>query len=206
MSRPYGAMEEALHTSLARCRAACPVSVTEAYRKAGGSMGIRFNADEVFAMAERIEANGAAFYRRAAELHREAGKVDVDLLLRLAEMEDRHRDTFAVLRTELSDRMREETAFDPYMEASLYLQELSDSHGGEGAPAVTAALSGEETTEDLLKTAIGLEQKSITFYEGLKDMVPRKLGHDKLDVIIAEEKHHVAVLANELKEVRGDDG
>ena len=167
-------------------------------------MGIIFSADEVFAMAERIEANGAAFYRRAAELHGETGEADVDLLLRYADMQDRHRETFAVMRGELTDRMREETAFDPYLEATLYLDALGNSHGGEGTPAVTAALTGKETAEDILKTAIDLEQKSIAFYAGLKDMVPRKLGHDKVDVIIAEEKHHVAVLATELKKVRGE--
>ena len=31
-------------------------------------MSYEFNADEVFEIAERIERNGARFYRRAAEL------------------------------------------------------------------------------------------------------------------------------------------
>ena len=167
-------------------------------------MGIKFSADEVFAMAERIEANGAAFYRRAAELHGQEGEADVALLLELAEMEDQHQATFAAMRAELTDRMREETAFDPYLEATLYLHAMSNSHGGEGTPAITDALTGEETIQDILQTAIGLEQKSITFYAVLKEMVPRRLGHDKLDAIIAEEKHHVAVLVGELKKARAE--
>ncbi|MBL7076539.1 MAG: ferritin family protein [Kiritimatiellae bacterium] len=167
-------------------------------------MGITFNADEVFEMAERIEENGAAFYRRAAELHGDTAGADVDLLLRLAAMEDQHQAVFASMREELTDRMREDTAADPYMEASLYLQALGNSHGGEGAAAVTEALTGNETAEEILQTAIGLEEKSIVFYVGLKDMVPPKLGQAKVDAIIAEEKEHLTILATELRKVCGD--
>ena len=165
-------------------------------------MGITFSADEVFEMAERIEGNGAAFYRRAAELHRDTQGADTDLLLRLAEMEDEHKATFASMREELTDRMREQTAFDPYLEASLYLNALGDSHGGEGAPAATAALTGSESVGEVIQTAVGLEKESIAFYVGLKDMVPAKLGQDKVDAIISEEKHHLTVLVNELKKVQ----
>jgi rubrerythrin len=166
-------------------------------------MGITFNADEVFEMAERIEANGAAFYRRAAELHGGTGDADAAFFRRLADMEEQHRRTFASMRGELTDRMREETAADPYLEASLYLQQLGNSHGGEGTPSATAALTGQESVGEVLRTAIGLEQESIAFYHGLKDMVPPRLGRDKVDAIIAEEKHHVADLARELKRIRG---
>ena len=51
-------------------------------------MGIRFSADEVFRMAERTEANGAAFYRRAAELRPADESAVADTFRRLAEMED----------------------------------------------------------------------------------------------------------------------
>lgn len=169
-------------------------------------MGIVFNADEVFSMAEKIEENGAAFYRRAAELHKATAGADVDLLLRLAAMEDQHRATFASMREELSGRMKEETAADPYMEASLYLQALADAHGGEGSVSVTDALTGKESIADVLRTAIQLEQGSIVFYVGLTDMVPPKRGRDKIEAIISEEKHHLAILTGELKKVRGDGG
>ena len=167
-------------------------------------MAIVFNADEVFAMAEKMEENGAAFYRRAAELHGGTKGADADLLLRLASMEDQHRLTFASMRAELDDRMREDTAADPYMEASLYLNALTDSADGEGTISATDALTGEETMEDILRKAVELEQGSIVFYGGMKDMVPAKLGKDKIDAIIAEEKHHVTILMGELKKVRGD--
>jgi rubrerythrin len=92
------------------------------------------------------------------------------------------------------------------MEASLYLQALANSHGGEGTVSVTEALTGNESVEDILRTAIGLEQQSIAFYVGLKDMVPPKLGREKVEAIIAEEKQHLATLAAELKKARGETG
>ena len=164
-------------------------------------MGIRFNADEVFSMAEQIESDGAAFYRRAAELNAEHAA----FLQGLAAMEDQHKATFEAMHAEIGEGMREDTAADPYMEASMYLSAMASGHGGEGAPKVTAALTGKESLEDLLRIAIDLEAKSIIFYLGLKDMVPEKLGGKKIDSIIAEEKLHITMLAGELKKVRGDE-
>ena len=48
-----------------------------------------FNAEEIIEMAIQIEANGAAFYRRAAELQEEMA--DKEFLETIARMEDRHK-------------------------------------------------------------------------------------------------------------------
>lgn len=162
-------------------------------------MAVMFNADEVLAMAEDIETNGAAFYRKAASMH----KKHADFLTALAKMEDVHKATFAKMRKALPPRMREETAADPYMEASLYIKDVSDSHKGEGSPAITASLTGRESLIDILQIAVVLEQRSIAFYMGLRDMVSEKLGKGRIDDIVAEEKKHVVVLARELKKVTG---
>ena len=65
---------------------------------------VTLNADEVLTIAERIEANGARFYRRAAELHPEV--YGHALMLRLAAMEDEHRAVFAAMRVALPQRWR----------------------------------------------------------------------------------------------------
>jgi rubrerythrin len=115
-------------------------------------------------------------------------------------MEDEHRSTFAAMRSELSGRMKEDTAYDPYLEAGMYLTAMADTHGGEGAPTAAAALTGDESLADILRTAVQLEERSIVFYLGIRDMVPEKLGKDKIDAIIAEEKNHIVVLAAKLRE------
>jgi rubrerythrin len=160
-------------------------------------MPITFNADEIFNMAEKIESNGAAFYRKAATLH--PNPHNNAFLTKLAEMEDTHLSTFRLMHKELSIREREETAYDPMGEAMLYLGTMADQHGGEGSPSAAAALTGKETMEQILRIAMELERKSILFYIGLKDLVPAKLGKDKIDKIINEEKGHIVVLSNELK-------
>ena len=165
-------------------------------------MGIAFSADEVFEMAERMEQNGAKFYRRAAELH--GATRDVEFLTDLAVMEEEHKATFAQMRAALTERMREQTAADPDLEAQLFLDEMADTSGGEGSPEVIQALTGQETLPDILRTALTLERKSIAFYVRIRDMVPVKLGKEKIDSIVAEEKCHVATLVAKLKELAGN--
>ena len=162
-------------------------------------MAIKYNADEVFEMAIRIEENGAAYYRKAAELKKD--KDGVDFLLELAEMEDSHKATFEDMKKSLSEEAKKETTYDPMGELELYLEAMADSHPGEGAPSVTDKLTGDETLREILNTAIGLEKESILFYMGIKDMVPEGLGKDKIDTIISEERSHVATLAQKRREI-----
>ena len=63
-------------------------------------MGIDFNADEVFEIAEQIERNGVKFYKSAAEKIQDEDKKK--LLNDLAEMEVEHEQTFKALRSQLS--------------------------------------------------------------------------------------------------------
>ena len=159
-----------------------------------------FNAAEVFEMAVKIEENGAAFYRKAAELQADEG--DKKFLNTLAKMEDRHKATFEEMTGGLSDAEKKQTVFDANEELSLYLTAMADAHGGEGDPEVAAALTGRETMDEIVSTAIGLEKESILFYVGLKDLVPAKLGQDKIDRIIKEETQHVAQLKGFLKKAK----
>lgn len=163
-------------------------------------MAYDFNVDEVFEMAIQIEANGAKFYRKAAELQPDPdNKAFLD---KLARMEDKHKITFEAMRKEVSEKEKQETVFDPANELSMYLKAMADSHGGEGNPDVVESFTGEEPIEEIITTAIGLEKESILFYLGLKDLVPAKYGHDKLDEIIREEKLHIAQLNGFLKKLR----
>ena len=160
-------------------------------------MAYNFSAEDVFEMAVRIEENGAAFYRKAAEL--QADEDDKSFLNMLAEMEDRHKISFEDMKEQLSKQETAKTVFDPNDEMGLYLNAMADAHGGEGDPDVLELLTGQETMADIIETAIGLEKKSILFYVGIEDLVPEKLGHDKIDMIIKEEKKHIAQLTGYLK-------
>jgi rubrerythrin len=159
-------------------------------------MGVTFNADEVFEMAEQIERNGAKFYREAAS--RTADKNLKGMFLQMADMEDGHLKTFQQMRKELAAQEKEATAFDPYDEAALYLQTMADAKGSEGMKAPDVKLTGNESPAELLEIAIGAEKNSVLFYVGLKDLVSAQAGRDKVEAIIREEVGHVADLKRQL--------
>jgi rubrerythrin len=159
-------------------------------------MSVTFNANEVFEMAEQIERNGAKFYREAAAAT--GGRDMKDMFLNMATMEDGHLKTFEAMRKELTAPEKAETVFDPYNEATLYLQAMADSKGSEGMRTPSEKLTGNESAEELLEIAIGAEKNSVLFYVGLKDLVGVQAGRDKVEGIIREEVRHVADLRRQL--------
>lgn len=164
-------------------------------------MAYNFNAAEAFEMAIQIEKNGAAFYRKAAALQK--NDEDKKFLETIAKMEDRHQGGVEEMQTALAETEKGETVFDPNEEMSLYLKAMADAHGGEGNPEVAAQLTGEESMPQIIKTAIEMEKESILFYIGLKNMVPPKLGREKIDEIIIEEQKHVVQLTGFLNKAEG---
>ncbi len=161
-------------------------------------MPIPFNADEVFEMAEQIERNGAKFYRAAAGKFTDIRQV----LLDLAAMEDEHLKTFQAMRSELSGSEMEPLVFDPDNQAQMYLQVMADGHVFDVKSDPAEKLTSQETVQDVLKTAIGLEKDSIAFYVGLKECVPRKAGKEKVEAIIKEEFGHIAILNQKMADLK----
>ena len=153
-------------------------------------MGMPFNADEVFEMAEQIERNGGKFYRAAAEKFPAVR----DLLLTLAAMEDKHEQTFSDMRAELSGTELEETVFDPDGQTQMYLHVMADGHVFDVKSDPSELLATKNTPEDVLKMAIGVERDSIAFYVGLKEAVSRGAGKDKVEDNIKEEMGHIVTL------------
>jgi len=164
-------------------------------------MGIQFNADEVFEMAEQIERNGAKYYRKAAEAITEPAMHQC--LLDLAAMEDGHEKTFAAMRTELSGREKGGTVADPDGQAVLYLQAMADGRVFDVKADPSEELTGGESAADVLRKAIGLEKDSVVFYLGIKEMVSESLGRDKIEGIIKEEMKHIVMLSDKLAEAEG---
>lgn len=158
-------------------------------------MGIPFNADEVFEMAEQIEKNGAKFYRAAAEKFPAVRRVFLDL----AAMEDKHLQTFQSMRAELSATEQEPLVFDPDGQAQMYLRVMADDHIFDIKADPKKKLIGMKTPEDILIMAVAMEKDSIAFYVGLKECVSPKAGKDKVEAIIKEEIGHIATLNEKLK-------
>ena len=156
-------------------------------------MGIDFNADEVFEIAEQIERNGSRFYRNVADKVTDESKKK--LLTDLAEMEDEHERTFKNLRSELSMDEKIQTTFDPEGQTELYLRALADTRIFYEKEVDTSSI------KEILKSAITAEKDSIVFYLGIENVVPAHFGKEKLDNIIKEEMEHIRLLSNELLEL-----
>lgn len=153
-------------------------------------MSYDFNIDEILAMAEKIEKNGAAFYRKSAESV--SGSPNKELLLELAGMEEQHEKTFASLRAELSADEKAPTTFDPDNETALYLKALADIRIFFNKEIDTTSI------KEILKEALVAEKDSIVFYLGMKDLVSEKSGKSRIDAIIREEMGHIRLLGRKL--------
>ncbi len=159
-------------------------------------MNIDFNAHEIFEMAKQIERNGARFYRRAAEGVEDSE--DRRMLCELAAMEEEHEKVFASMQEDLSASDQTSTIFDPNGEAVSYLRAMADGHVFDMKADPTDFLTGHHGVADILRKALGLEKDSIIFYLGMKEMVPQRLGKDKIEHIIREEMRHIVLLNREL--------
>jgi rubrerythrin len=154
-----------------------------------------FNADDIFEIAEKLERNGAKFYRTAAESV--SDQTAKDFLLKLADMEDDHEKTFANMRSALTADEKTATVFDPNDEAVGYLQALADTRVFFEKEVDVSSM------EAILKDAITAEKDSIVFYLGMRDAVPEDKGRGRLDAIIKEEMSHIQLLSKELKVLKG---
>ncbi len=159
-------------------------------------MSFEFNADEILEMAEKIERNGARFYRKAAELVKNAAISK--LLQDLAAWEDGHERVFATVRADLAHQERESRVFDPEHETSMYLRAMADGHVFDARVDPADTLTGSESAEDILRMAIGQEKDSIVFYTGLKEMISQAAGRERIEAIIKEEMGHIGFLNREI--------
>ena len=162
-------------------------------------MGITFNANEIFEMAEEIERNGAKFYRRASA--NSPDEKTKQMLLDMAVMEDEHLKTFQQMRKQLSGREKGWAIFDPDNLSVLYLQAMADARGYEGKITPAKELTGSETPKEIIEIALNSEKESVVFYFGLKGLVPVKAGRDKVEAVIIEELGHITTLLGRLKSI-----
>ncbi|MFH1652862.1 MAG: ferritin family protein [Pseudomonadota bacterium] len=157
-----------------------------------------YNIDEIFEIALKIEKDGAAFYRKAAEgSFDDRSKV---MLLKLAEMEDDHQRIFQDMREEFADGLHNEV-YNPDDQVTLYLKAIASGKVFNFDDDPAKSLTGGESKEEFLMKAIQLEKDSIVFYLGIKGLVPEHLGGKKVDNIIKEEMKHVSLLSERLNQL-----
>jgi len=155
-------------------------------------MSYDFSAADIFEMPEQIERNGMAFYKKAAD--NASDPKAKEFFLFMSGIEAQHEKTFAAMRAELVAKETASTVFDPEDESILYLRALADTK------VFSKSQEPPETMQDILNMAIEAEKNSITFYVGMRDLVPDKRGKEKLGNIIKEEQSHIILLSRKLVE------
>ena len=159
-------------------------------------MSFVFNACEVFEMAEKIERNGADFYRAIAE--RFSDSQTRGTLLKLADWEQQHAEGFAGIRRELASGECPASTIDPDHEDALYLKALADEHVFKVRDDPRKRLTGGEGREEILRMAINLDKEAMAFYLGLKQAVSRASDRELVDVVIKAKMRHIGILNREL--------
>jgi rubrerythrin len=102
------------------------------------------------------------------------------------------------MRAELTDSEGADV-YDPNDEVGLYLRAMADGKVFDVETDPSEQLTGMETPQDILNTAISLEKDSIVFYLGLENYVSAGSGKDRVRGIIKEEMGHIALLSDKLK-------
>ncbi len=152
-------------------------------------MDEKFNAIEVFTIAEQIERDGAAFYRKAAEMFT---RPDIcELFGQLVEWELEHEQTFADMRTGFQRDNPSVTVSDPEQcKAMAALSEFTITS------LTPRGLADSMSLDDVLRFALQKERDSITFYTGLKGFVAEPTAAAKIDDIIGQELQHIEMLTS----------
>lgn len=154
------------------------------------------NAEDVFAMAVRIEENGHEFYLGAARRSNEPRAKA--LFEDLAAMEAGHIVAFKSLRSQLSDASTSPMVWDPEGLAEAYLQAAADTHIFTVETA-SKRLEAQMTPQQILDMAIQFEKDSVSFFVGMKEIMADSAGKTEIDKLIRSEMDHIRMLSEAAK-------
>jgi rubrerythrin len=157
-------------------------------------MSVDLNVDEVFQMAEQVERDGRAFFERAA-----SGCTDRrcrQTLLDLASMEGDHERIFAGMRARLRERgiTSASVADDVGRKWSVIVNLLGSGVQEDLAQRFT----GRESSDEILRKAIGFEKDTVVFFLGMRHVLPDQAAGKEIDDIIREELGHIITLTSKL--------
>lgn len=160
---------------------------------------MRYNIDEVLAMAEQIERNGAAFYRRGAEIAQDPQVVV--LMEELSRWEEGHQRLFGRMRVALGTEGQ--ALPDPEDQAQLYLSALAGSHVFGPHRKADQVLRGDEGAVEILDLALRFEADSINFFAAMRSLLPDGQQASHVDALIREELGHVAFIERARRRLSG---
>lgn len=145
-----------------------------------------FTAAQALEMALRIEENGEAFYKAAAD--RSADQEVRELFQDLAEQERAHYRTFEGMLEGVE--AAPELPPEQYGDYQAYLETALDQALFAGPDKALQAAEGAEDREAALRAGMGFEKDTMLFYYDLREMVG-EAERETISRIINEEKQHL---------------
>ncbi|MEN6616900.1 MAG: ferritin family protein [Syntrophorhabdus sp.] len=155
-----------------------------------------FNAGDILQFAVRIEEDGEMFYHKAA-MNAENKEVR-DLFNSLADEEIRHKRIFSEMLRGIASNPPAESFRGEY---AAYLRDYIDGKVVFTQKDKGNVESGQLTTLEAIRFAIGREIDSILYYHEMKQFVEKK-NHDEVEKIIDEERKHFITLSEMEKKFR----
>lgn len=149
----------------------------------------RYNVDEIFQFAIRIEANGKAFYKKLADRYHDHPAIRC-LFLDLSHQEGDHLAFFKKLAKKAAQNPPENVT-DEYF---AYLRAFADQSIFYDN-LVETAFNEINNVDEALEFSMRRELESVNYYTELKKLVPAE-EQLTLDHIIEEEKSHHTLLLN----------
>ena len=147
--------------------------------------GQKFNSVEVIEMAKDIEKRGLDFYENQAK--KTENTELKELLLKLAEDEQDHYDTFSDMLEKAKDLTDTNSDYVYGEEVSAYLRAIIEFTVFPSAEEVEENIN---SIEDVLELAINAEKDSILFYREMMEYNNEKTN-EILKRLVDEEKQHL---------------
>lgn len=145
-----------------------------------------FTAHEIIDLAVQLEENGESVYREAA---RQTSNPDIrDLLLWMADEEDKHARWFSELKQEIDSR-----SINPFM-AEMSRKVFGGILGDKSFSHREVNFSEVECIDDLIEIFIEFERDTLLFFETLIPFIEDKNTLDCVTKIISEENIHMKKL------------
>lgn len=149
-----------------------------------------FDASEIYRFAIKMEENGEAFYRHAAQLTRDE---DARYLFNfLADEEVNHKNIFGRMLSHIEKMDPDEGYPGEYM---AYLKDFIDNRSVFSKAKLEREFNDVKDTLSAIDFAINREVDSILYYSETKNLVSKN-QQDTIEQIIAEERKHFAKLTD----------
>lgn len=147
---------------------------------------------DLFAMAEQVEVDGEAFYRRAAQSIPSPSTRKV--FERLAEMETEHGQIFSSMKSLATDETLPTTGAWPGSHCSCVVGALASGVKDH----LVAQFDPHDSREIVLQKALEFEKDTIVFFLSLKDLLETDEQRRHVDDLVREELGHIFQITEEL--------